>query len=96
MEASLDDIAQLKRIVETALLTSTEPLSVPIWAGFWVASSAGHGPAAPGRLARRLGGKGVELVAVASGWRFQARPEFRSTWIESSPAENLQSIRVQY
>ena len=78
MEASLDDIAQLKRIVETALLTSTEPLSV---ADLGRILGGEFGPDMVRRLLEDLRGdwrgKGVELVAVASGWRFQARPEFQ-------------------
>lgn len=78
MEASLDDIAQLKRIVETALLTSTEPLSV---ADLGRILGGEFGADMVRRLLEDLRGdwrgKGVELVAVASGWRFQARPEFQ-------------------
>jgi len=78
MEVSLDDIAQLKRILETALLTSTEPLSV----ADLVRMLGGElGVDMVRRLLEELRGdwqgRGVELVAVASGWRFQARPEFQ-------------------
>jgi len=78
MEVSLDDVAQLKRILETALLTSTEPLSV----GDLVKLLGGEfGADVVRRLLEDLRGdwqgRGVELVAVASGWRFQARPEFQ-------------------
>jgi len=78
MEASLDDIAQLKRILETALLTSTEPLSV---ADLGRILGGELGADMVRRLLEELRGdwqgRGVELVAVASGWRFQARPEFQ-------------------
>jgi len=78
MEASLDDIAQLKRILETALLTSTEPLSV---ADLGRILGGEFGADMVRRLLEDLRGdwqgKGVELIAVASGWRFQARPEFQ-------------------
>ena len=78
MEVSLDDVAQLKRILETALLTSIEPLSV----GDLVKLLGGEfGADVVRRLLEDLRadwqGRGVELVAVASGWRFQARPEFQ-------------------
>lgn len=78
MEASLDDVAQLKCILETALLTTTEPLSV---ADLGKILGGDFGPDVVRRLLEDLRGdwqgKGVELVAVASGWRFQARPEFQ-------------------
>ncbi len=78
MEASLDDLAQIKRILETALLTSAEPLSV---ADLGRILGGEFGSDTVRRLLEDLRGdwqgKGVELVAVASGWRFQARPEFQ-------------------
>ncbi len=78
MEASLDDVAQLKRILETALLTTTEPLSV---ADLGKILGGEFGADVVRRLLEDLRGdwqgKGVELVAVASGWRFQARPDFQ-------------------
>lgn len=78
MEASLDDVTQLKRILETALLTSTEPLSVADLAKIL---GGEFGADVVRRLLEDLRadwqGRGVELVAVASGWRFQARPEFQ-------------------
>jgi len=79
MEASsLDDVGQLKRILETALLTSTEPLSV---ADLGKILGGEFGSDIVRRLLEDLRadwqGRGVELVAVASGWRFQARPEFQ-------------------
>lgn len=78
MEASLDDIEQLKRILETALLTSTEPLAV---ADLTKILGGEFGAEVVRRLLEDLRtdwqGGGVELVAVASGWRFQARPEFQ-------------------
>jgi len=74
----LDDVAQLKRILETALLTTTESLSV---ADLGRILGGEFGPDVVRRLLEDLRGdwqgRGVELVAVASGWRFQARPEFQ-------------------
>ena len=79
MQASPDDVSQLKKILETALLTSQEPLSVPDLAKLF---EADIGTDVVRRLLDDLRGdwqgKGVELVAVASGWRFQARPEFQA------------------
>jgi segregation and condensation protein B len=78
MDRPQDEVAALKTILETALLTTQEPLSV-----------AELGRLFDGELGadtvRRLlddlradwQGRGVELVPVASGWRFQARVEYQ-------------------
>jgi segregation and condensation protein B len=78
MQQASDDVGQLKRILETALLTSAEPLSVPELGKLF---SGEIGTDVIRRMLDDLRadwtGRGVELVAVASGWRFQARPEFQ-------------------
>jgi segregation and condensation protein B len=78
MDRPQDEVAALKTVLETALLTTQEPLSV-----------AELGRLFDGELGadtvRRLlddlradwQGRGVELVPVASGWRFQARVEYQ-------------------
>ena len=74
----LEDVAQLKKVLETALLTSAEPLAVPELAKLF---EADIGTDTVRRLLDDLRfdwqDRGVELVAVASGWRFQARPEYQ-------------------
>jgi segregation and condensation protein B len=77
-QASVDELAQLKKVLETALLTSPEPLSVPELGRLF------SGEIGADVIRRTLDdlrndwqGRGVELVAVASGWRFQARPELQ-------------------
>ncbi len=74
----MDDLEQVKAILETALLTAEEPLPV----GELVKLFDGEiGADTIRRLLEDLRtswqGRGVELVNVASGWRFQARPEFQ-------------------
>jgi segregation and condensation protein B len=75
-QASMDDVTQLKKILEAALLTSQEPLTVPELGRLF---SGEIGADVIRRMLDDLRndwqGRGVELVAVASGWRFQARPE---------------------
>jgi segregation and condensation protein B len=75
-QASVDDVTQLKKILEAALLTSQEPLTVPELGKLF---SGEIGADVIRRMLDDLRndwqGRGVELVAVASGWRFQARPE---------------------
>jgi segregation and condensation protein B len=84
--APLDDVAHLKRILEAALLTSAEPLSVPELGKLF------SGEIAADVIRRMLEdlrtdwqGRAVELVAVASGWRFQARPEIQRYLERLSP-----------
>jgi segregation and condensation protein B len=75
---SPDDIGHLKTVLETALLTSEEPLAVSDLCRLFDAEIGAD-------LVRRLldelrtdwQGRGVELVSVASGWRFQARPQLQ-------------------
>ncbi len=68
----------LKIIIETALLTSTEPLSL---SELKLLSDAPLDNRALEALlddiARDWQGRGVELTRVASGWRFRARPQMQ-------------------
>jgi segregation and condensation protein B len=74
----MDELNQIKRVLETALLTSLEPLS-PAQMGKLFE------PALDGDLVRRMldelrgdwTGRGVELVQVATGWRFQSCRELQ-------------------
>jgi segregation and condensation protein B len=72
------DTTQFKRVVETALLTSSEPLSLA------ELKKLGDAPldnrqmeALLDELARDWQERGVELTRVASGWRFRAKPEMQ-------------------
>lgn len=72
------DLAQVKTVLETALLTSAEPLSLVDLKRLF---EDDLGNDLLRRLLDELRGewqsKGVELVNVASGWRFRARPEYQ-------------------
>ncbi len=70
--------ADARRILETALICAPEPLSLRDMAALF------EGALSPDTLRRLLAdlqlawsGRGVELVCLASGWRFQSRPEMR-------------------
>jgi segregation and condensation protein B len=72
------DTTQFKRVVEAALLTSSEPLSLA------ELKKLGDAPldnrqmeALLDELARDWQERGVELTRVASGWRFRAKPEMQ-------------------
>jgi segregation and condensation protein B len=67
-----------KRVLETALICAPQPLSVRELGVLF------DGEVSPDTLKTLLAdlqtewtGRGVELVQVASGWRFQSRPELR-------------------
>ncbi|MEZ5643900.1 MAG: SMC-Scp complex subunit ScpB [Burkholderiaceae bacterium] len=69
---------QAKRVLETALICSAQPLGIRDLAQLFDEALA------PDSIKQLLAdlqlewtGRGVELVCVASGWRFQSRPELR-------------------
>src|SRR5256712_4657185 len=70
--------AEAKRILEAVLLASQEPLGVAqlkrLFDDEMGAEPLGHWLA---ELREEWNGGGVELVSLASGWRFQPRAEFR-------------------
>jgi segregation and condensation protein B len=82
----MDELNKLKQVLETALLTTQEPLSYSQLGKLFE-------PALEGGLTRRLvdelkddwGGRGIELVQVATGWRFQSRPELQQHLDRLSP-----------
>jgi segregation and condensation protein B len=70
---------EVKRVIEAALLASQEPLSL---ADLRKLFDEDVGADTLRRLLAELrddwSGRGVELATLASGWRFQTRPEFQS------------------
>ncbi len=68
-----------KRILETALICAQQPLPMR---EMRTLLGEGSGADAIGQMLTALQDewrdRGVELVAVASGWRFQSRPEMRT------------------
>jgi len=70
--------AQAKRVLETALLCSAQPLPLrDLRVLFDDALGADTLRQMLGELQLEWTGRGLELVCVASGWRFQSRPEMR-------------------
>ena len=66
------------RILETALICASEPLSLPDMVTlFDGALTQAQLRTLLSQLQTQWMGRGVELVALASGWRFQSRPEMR-------------------
>jgi segregation and condensation protein B len=68
-----------KRVLETALICADQPLPLrDMRALFDDELGADTLRSLLDELTREWEGKGVELVALATGWRFQSRPEMRS------------------
>src|SRR5919202_713250 len=74
--------SDVKRVLEAALLASAEPLDLSELKRLFdgeLASDTLRSLLA--ELAEEWKGRAVELVSLASGWRFQTRPEFQ-TYLE--------------
>jgi segregation and condensation protein B len=82
METSMDmtspDLKHVKTVLETVLLTSPEPLPpAELKKLFDEELSSDMLRRVLEELRRDWQGRGIELVHVASGWRFRARPEYQ-------------------
>jgi segregation and condensation protein B len=72
------DVAQFKKVLEAALLTTPEPLSIAEMKKLSdVPLDVKIIEEQLDELAKDYAGSGVELIHVASGWRFRARPEMQ-------------------
>jgi len=75
----MDDLQQIRNILEAALLTAGEPLAGPQLAKlFDPPLDAETVRKLLAELAESWTGRSVELVQVASGWRFQGKPAIQS------------------
>ena len=82
----LEDQHHLKTVLETALLVSSEPLSLHAMKKLFAdALSAERLHELLETLQRDWAGRGVELVRLASGWRFRARGEYQPYLDRLSP-----------
>ena len=78
MQTTPPNLAEVKTILETALLVSSEPLTVSeLKKLFDVELSTEVVRRLLEELRQDWAGRGAELINVASGWRFQARAEFQ-------------------
>jgi segregation and condensation protein B len=72
------NMVDAKRVLETALICAQQPLQVrALRELFSDAIGADTVKTLLGELQAEWVGRGVELVTVSSGWRFQSRPEMR-------------------
>lgn len=78
MDLPQSDVAELKKVLEAALLSSQEPVPVAVLRKLFHEEVSAD---VVRRLLEELKGdwqeRSVELVNVASGWRFQVRTEFQ-------------------
>jgi segregation and condensation protein B len=77
---------EVKKILEAALLAANQPLTLPALRKLFE-EEINHDTvrALLDELRRDWTGRGVELVNLASGWRFQTRPEFQRYLERLSP-----------
>ncbi len=77
------DTIEAKKVLETALLCAHEPLSISDMKKLYVESEAVEGVSADAikvmleELRSDWAGKGIEVVSLSTGWRFQSRPEMK-------------------
>src|ERR1700712_863801 len=87
--------AEAKRVLETALLCAREPMSLQGMKKLFIDVDGGR-HAAPGvgadtikRMLEELrldwADRGIEIVSLATGWRFQSRPEMKPYLDRLSP-----------
>lgn len=78
MRPELMDTQDAKRVLETALICAQQPLSMrEMRALFAEEHDADALRALLAELQGDWQGRGIELVELAGGWRFQSRPEMR-------------------
>src|SRR6204780_2468755 len=77
---------EVKKILEAALLAANQPLTLPMLRKLFD-EEINHDTvrALLDELRREWSDRGVELVNLASGWRFQTRPEFQRYLERLSP-----------
>jgi segregation and condensation protein B len=79
---------EVKKVLETALLCAREPMTIHAMKKLFVDADAVDRPGAGGvgsdtikilleELRQDWQDRGIEIVSLASGWRFQSRPEMK-------------------
>lgn len=78
------NIAEAKNVLETALLCAHEPLSVQDLARLFIEPDAANSELGVeevrtllAQLREDWADKGIQMVELAAGWRFQSRPEMK-------------------
>ncbi len=78
------DITEAKKVLETALLCAHEPLSINDMKKLYVENEEASETFSADDIRQMLedlrndwAGKGIEIVSLSTGWRFQSRPEMK-------------------
>ncbi len=78
------NIAEAKKVLETALLCAHEPLSINDMKKLYVETGEADGQIDSDAIRQMLdelhvdwADKGIEVVSLSTGWRFQSRPEMK-------------------
>ena len=76
--------AEAKKVLETALLCAHEPLSINDMRKLFIDNNGGGDEVGADTIKQMLGelrvdwaDKGIEVVSLSTGWRFQSRPEMK-------------------
>ncbi|ANH68399.1 hypothetical protein ABE85_13955 [Mitsuaria sp. 7] len=86
---------EAKRVLETALLCAQAPLTLRDMRSLFAEALNGDSVRTLlDELLREWEGRGVELVALSSGWRFQSRPEMREHLDRLHPEKPLKYSRA--
>jgi segregation and condensation protein B len=95
MDLPLHDLVEVKRVLEAALLTTQEPLSVAeLRKVFDDQLSTEVLRTVLGELSADWEGRGIELTQVATGWRFQSRPQYQRFIERLTPQRALKYSRA--
>ena len=90
-----EDLQQLKRVLEAALLTAGEPLSLAELKKLCdVPVDSRKLESLLDEIAADWQGRGVELSCVASGWRFRTRPEMQQYLDRLNPQKSPRYSRA--
>ncbi len=95
MDPQSFDLEHVKHIIEAALLTASEPLQVEdlqkLFDGELDKESL---QSAIAEVAQGCEGRSIELVNVASGWRFRTRPEYQRFLDRMNPQKSPRYSRA--
>ncbi len=94
--SALYDRAHMQKVLETALLVANEPLSLhALKSLFAEETNALLLNGLLDAIQQDWAGRGIELVKLATGWRFRARLEMQPYLERLNPEKNPRVIRAR-
>ena len=95
MDPQSFDLEHVKHIIEAALLTASEPLQVEDLQKLFDGELDKEAlQSAIAEVAQGCEGRSIELVNVASGWRFRTRPEYQRFLDKMNPQKSPRYSRA--